>query len=160
MRFINENYQPIDSAAIGFGDFHFEYSIPDTDFFLKKSFNFIKSETPVRWYTLDIGGFKVELPSSLYIMLADVYTNDVDWIRVEELIGRDLTTALYLNTLDASEWSVQPILVDGVSAEERNFMFPKTKNLIPVMVGDSRMVFVADKDYYIKTKKINFTCLY
>lgn len=161
MKLIDENYQGFDIEDNDLKLRHvFEYDVKEADFFLSLHHYWYTFEELVHWYTLDIGGHIVRLPSVMYIMLADVYSQDIDWIRVDELPGRTLTTALYYSHLPADQWSVEEINVIDADSEAKPLTLPHSKNLMPVLAGTNRMIFVAEKDCYVKTKRMNFACLY
>lgn len=161
MQLINEYYKGVDiTNEENFPCYYFEYNVKEADFFLKLSNYWFKEDEPQYWYNLDIGGHKVTLPENSYIMLADVYGIYVDWVKVGELHGRELCTALYFSSLYADQWSIEEIRIDSVDEDKRPVNLPKTKNLMPVKVGRNRMVFISHNDCYVKTKKMNFSCLY
>lgn len=140
--------------------YYFEYDVKAADFFLKLNNFWYTLDSEVHWYTLSIGGHLVRLPENIYIMLADVYGEHVDWVKVSELPGRDLTTALYFSKLYADQWTIEDISVVGIDDTPKPVSLPSTKNLLPVKAGDNRMIFVSEKDSYVKTKRMNFACLY
>ena len=160
MKLINEYYEGVDiNQPENLVQYYFEYIVNPADFQLKMNNIWDVTTSDIYWYTLSIGGETVTLPSNIYIMLADVHSNAVDWVRVDEINARPLTTALYYANLKADKYSIEDIKVVGI--EERGIMvYPNTKNLIPVLVGDNRMILCSDRDCFVKTKNMNFTCLY
>lgn len=161
MELINENYEGYNvEDREGLLQYYFEYDVRAADFFLKLNNYWYSLDDHVYWYSLDIGGHKVRLPENLHIMVADVYGEFVDWVKVGELPGRHFTTALYYSNLYADQWSIEDISIDSIDGEKKPVSLPNSKNLLPVKVGDNRMVFVSERDSYVKTKKMNFARLY
>lgn len=163
MELIGENYQgiPIETATKeDYWRYFFNYDVKEADFFLKRVYYWYCLDEDVLMYRLDIGGREVILPSVVYIMLADVYSKEVDWVRVDEVDGRDLTVPLYYDDLKPDQWSIEGINIIEIYQPEETIVLPSTKNLLPVKAGKRRMVFVSEKDAYVKTKKMNFAMLY
>lgn len=161
MKLINEHYQGFDiSQTNNLLQYYFEYTVNPADFQLKINNIWDVVEDSVHWYTLSIGGHMVTLPANVYVMLADVHSNAVDWVRVDEINARPLTTALYYADLKPDKYSIETLNVVSVDEEDRTTILPNTKNLLPVLVGDDRMILCSDKDSFVKTKNMNFTCLY
>lgn len=153
MRLINQEYKELDTSTGDF--FFFEYNIKERDVFLVNKLFWYDSDK-VHWYTLAIGRRTVELPGHLFIMVADISSDSVDWIRVDELVGRDFSTFTFSNQLIPEKWDLQPIQVLRVHEEEKSCQLPFSKNILPVMLGDDRAVFVSENDCYKKTKDIPF----
>lgn len=163
MKLIDENYQGFDldgEDTSNLSKYYFEYVVKPADFHLKMNNMWDMTCESVYWYTVMIGRDEVTLPSNVYIMLADVHSSSVDWVRVDEINGRTLTTALYYSDLKADKYSIEDVVVKHIDREKRPSVLPNTKNLLPVLVGDDRMILTSDKDSFVKTKKLNFTCLY
>lgn len=162
MKLIDENYEGLDlTKESSLLQHYFEYTVNPADFQLKLKNIWDVTENEVDWFRLKIGHNETILPSNIYIMLADVHSSSVDWVRVDEINNRPMTTALYFADLKADKYSIEPIEVLGI-AEDMNHcsIIPNTKNLLPVLVGDDRMVLCSDRDSFVKTKNMNFTCLY
>ncbi len=161
MQLIDENYQPLDiTTEEGLRQYFFEYIVKPADFQLKLSNMWDMTEEDVHWYRLKIGKWEISLPSNVYMMLADVHSNSVDWVRVDEINGRTLTTALYYSDLKADKYSIEKISILSVDREKKPCILPNTKNLLPVYVDGGRMILCSDRDSFVKTKALNFTCLY
>lgn len=162
MKLINENYEGLDlTKESNLLQHYFEYTVNPPDFQLKLKNIWDVTENSVDWYELQIGIHRVTLPSNIYLMLADVHSSNVDWVRVDEINQRPLTTALYFADLKADKYSIESIQVIGIDeTKDCPSIIPNTKNLLPVLVGEDRMVLCSDKDSFVKTKNMNFTCLY
>lgn len=152
MKLINQHYQALDSSD----DFlFFEYNIKEEDMFLVKKIFWYDSE-PVLWYTLMVGRRSIELPGHMYVMVADIASESVDWVRVDELMGRDFSTYTYKSELTPEKWSMEEMKVVMVDPEERSCRLPFSSNILPVMLGKDRAILISEKDCYKKTKNIAF----
>ena len=161
MKLINEHYEGVDvSQTEQLSHYFFEYVVNPADFQLRLSNVWDVTGGNILWYRLLIGKQEVTLPSNIYVMLADVHSNCVDWVQVSEINARNLTTALYYADLRADKYSIEPIKVVAVEETEGTVAYPNTKNLLPVLVGEDRMILCSDRDSFVKTKNMNFTCLY
>lgn len=152
MKLINRNNMPLDSTE----DFlFFEYDIKERDVFLVNKIFWYDSE-PVHWYTILIGRRAIELPGHMYIMVGDISSESVDWVRVDELMGREFSTYTYPSDLSPEKWDVQELKVVKIDPEEKPCRLPFSKNILPVMLGSDRAIFISEKDCYKKTKDIPF----
>lgn len=163
MELIGENYNGIQVENAGedtLWNHFFTYDVKEADFFLNRHYYWYSIGDDALMYRLDVGGREVVLPSTVYIMLADVYSKEVDWVRIDEIDGRDLTVPLYYHDLKPDQWSIEGVTVKEIYKPDGTVSLPSTKNLIPVKAGNRRMIFVSEKDAYVKTKKMNFAILY
>lgn len=161
MKLINEYYEGVDiSQSEKLSLYFFEYVVNPADFHLRLSNVWDVTSGSIMWYRMLIGRHEVILPSNIYVMLADVHSNSVDWVQVSEINARNLTTALYYADLKADKYTIETIEVLSVEEADGTVAYPNTKNLLPVLVGEDRMILCSDRDSFVKTKNMNFTCLY
>lgn len=128
-----------------------EFSHEKNDYFL--NYRMMWNEMSGDIYRYEIGNLVVDIPSDMYIMIGDVYGN-LDWVTSEEMINRSVD--LVVINKDFKQWSLkQPKFVEVMSME---LYWPRTKNIIPVVTGDSVLIF-SEKDIYTKTQDMNITDL-
>jgi hypothetical protein len=128
----------------------YEFSLNSEDYFLslKATWDFIKTEV----YHFQVSPtFTVEIPSGFYVMVSDEY-GSVDWILVDEIIGRPLQVAM-LDT-KFSAWSLRDLHhVDHI--EEEGIFFPNTKNPIPITdENNSSCIIISKVDNWGRTKDL------
>lgn len=122
-----------------------EYSPDKRDYFL--NFRMMWNQVSGDVYHFNVSqGKSVSIPSGFYLLIGDVY-GELDWILIDELIGRPIETALLSEDLNA--WSLRILEFESVSQEQ--IYWPQTKNIIP-MCRQGNVILVSDKDQYNKTK--------
>lgn len=163
MNLIDENYKPFDISIGGDVDLfrhYFEFDYRNMDMMLKRSHMWYHT-AELTWYTLKIGKNTIELPEHMHLMVADYLNDEVDWIRVEELIDREMTTFVYTIDLEPDSWVQEEVRVTSVSlGNDRRCQLPFTSNAFPVALGDRHSVLISEKDIYVQTKTIDFPNFY
>lgn len=147
MHYLNETAAGLDWFSPKCTNNHiFEYSLDRQDYFL--NYRMIWREVDADFYEMVIGNQTFFLPSGFYVMIGDVF-GELDWIMIDEMIGRDLECVILSPGLET--WSLHTPKLKNVS--EKRMFWPKTTNIIPVRSGD-RVLMISDKDFYHKTKDL------
>lgn len=151
MKLLGEDYQALENDQSIVKKYFWMYDIKQRDFFLQRKRNWqqIQSEA----YRLVINKSYVDIPVNYYILIGSVY-GDLDWIKVDELMGRDFEAFVMSNTLETGTWQIESIQI--ASYIETMFMYPKTKNPMPVVVGNNHCILISPIDLYNKTSNFIF----
>lgn len=157
MQLIDENEQPINLKLDGdetrrVNRYYYEYDPKKNDIFLIKAGPMWYKTPKIRWYTLTIGNKNVSLPEHFYVMVGDILTSEVDWVRVDETFHRELSTYVYNSDLTPSTWVQEEMTCIHIDSDLHEAQLPFTKNVLPVMLGDNKAILVSEKDMYTHTK--------
>lgn len=127
----------------------FEFKTDSMDFFLLRTFAW--EEIVSMLYCMRIGNAVFQIPSGLYIVLADEY-GTVDSMLVDELIGRDVDVLVLDKGLSAPD--NEPAHV--VDASMKKHFWPNSNNIIPVLSECKRRVILLSRtDQWKTTKEMN-----
>ena len=139
------------SVKIPFSDenccsqFFYEFSMEKLDYFyvLKPIWDSFATQN----YYFLIAGAKICVPSGLYVMICDEY-GDLDWIPVDEIIGRDISLLVINDKFNG--WDhVKPELLE---AKSDTVYIPSTKSVLPLTDSkNSKMILVCRTDQYKNT---------
>lgn len=122
-----------------------EYSPEKSDYFLNFRMMWHQVNGEVFNFTISQGK-QVSIPSGFYVMIGDVY-GEIDWILVDELIGRPIEIVILSEDLKA--WSLRVLEFDSVN--QKTLYWPQTNNVIP-LCNNENVILVSNKDQYHKTK--------
>lgn len=127
--------------------YFYEFNLTAEDYFLNRRMEWDLFEA--RLFIFNLQGKAIGIPSGFYVMVADVM-GCVDWIQVDELIGRDLDVLIIAENF--ASWSLERIeLVD--EQEKFEFYWPVTKNVLPISpIHGSSSLIVSKTDRYKDTK--------
>lgn len=140
MKYITENDDLIAWDEPNFShNWILEYSIEKEDYFL--NWWMVWQEMSGDFYKVEIAGNIVSIPSGLYVLIGDM-DGTLDWIVIDEAIGRDVELVTLNNAL--TRWNLNPMKVIG--GEEKSVNYPKTRNILPMSIGGDSLIFVSDKD--------------
>lgn len=126
----------------------YEFSLKANDYFLH--YNAIWDQMKTECYYIEISkNLTIGIPSGFYIMVSDEY-GSVDWIQIDEIIGRPLQVACIDPKF--SSWSLNDVqLVEH--SESETFFFPNTKNIFPVTDDTGKScVMISKVDNWSQTK--------
>jgi hypothetical protein len=127
----------------------FEFKTDQSDFFLLRTFSWEEVYSMI--YFLKIGNAMFQIPSGLYIVLADEY-GTVDSMLVDEIIGRDVDALSFdknLSTPDNDSITV-------IDARMKKHFWPNTNNIIPILSEcKKRVVLLSRTDQWKTTKEMN-----
>lgn len=152
MNLIDETYHPIPNTEDAIDYNYFEFDVKENDFFLKykPSWQHIKTTG----YTVYIDGGETIIPSSFYIMIADI-EGSIDYIKIDEIISRPFEAFTVRNDFEKDMWQILPIKITNVDIVD--FYFPNTRNLVPIDIQTNRAIMVSQIDMYNKTTGLTFT---
>jgi hypothetical protein len=123
-----------------------EFSPDKSDYFLNYRLMWNKIYSQV--FTFNVNNqAQIQIPSGFFVLIGDVY-GVLDWIMVDEMIGRPIETIILSE--DQHAWSLRVLEFDSV--EDKEFYWPNTKNIIPMSNGDGHVIMISDKDQHHKTK--------
>ena len=125
----------------------YEFNLTAEDYFLNRRLEWDLYES--RMFVFQLQDKLIGVPSGFYLMVGDVM-GCVDWIQVDELIGRDLDVLVISENF--SSWSLERLeLVD--EDERYEFYWPVTKNVLPISSNDGGCSLIVSKvDRYKDTK--------
>jgi hypothetical protein len=125
--------------------FFYEFNMEKLDYFYV--YKAIWDSFSTMNYHFDVGGANICIPSGMYVMISDEY-GDIDWIPVDEIIGRDIDL-LVINSKYSGWEVIRPRLFDSKSD---TVFIPNTKGVIPVTdQKHSKFVLVCRTDQYKNT---------
>ncbi len=169
MQLINENFTPIevkqegmDFSGLMFWEFQLlaktyktkdgqEHTTPP-HFMLSKNEKWSMIFSPA--YVVGIGKYKLILPVNFYLMIGDLDAG-IDWIRIDEVIGRDFEVFTFASNLESDSWVLRDLRVlDRI--DEIGVAYPHTKRPVVVHLGDNAAVMVSIVDNYSKMNKLSF----
>jgi len=169
MHLIDENFKPLDINKNGMDFSHlkfWEYQL------LAKTYKTKDGEehtTPPhfmlsyceKWsmifspaYVLGIGKHQLILPVNFYLLIADLDAG-IDWIRADEVIGRDFEVFTFASDLESDSWVLRDLKVlDRI--DEVGIAYPHTKRPVVVNLGNNIACMVSIVDNYSKMNKLSF----
>lgn len=153
MNLIDENYNRITLFDNNKDKLFWTFEIEPCDFFLKTCM-FWQNVTSDA-YTLTIGEGTVTLPYNYYIVIGD-YDSGFDCVTPEEIMGRDFDVFTFSNDLAEGTHELTPLHVVGYE-EDVVFILPFTKSVFPIMISDTRAMFIINKDSYNKFKELSIS---
>lgn len=121
----------------------FEFNIDKMDYYLSHKPHWITIDAPV--FRMKIGEGVFDIPSGSYVLIGDS-NGEIDWIKVDEMIDRDIECV----TLDdnMATWNVDvPVLQDY---HEDVFYWPMTHHAMPI-VSNGRLLLVSTRDQHHRT---------
>jgi len=146
MQLIGEDYTALPNSDEATECHHWEYNIKERDFFLCETSSWHRITGTA--YHIGIGKDTLIVPANYHVMIADVY-GDLDWIKVDEIVGRTFDAFLMTNTLEENAWQIETMeVIDCV--EDFIMVYPQTKNPVPVSVGTRFSILVSPADLYNK----------
>lgn len=152
MILIGEEHDGLPDGPEAVDFFHWEYVIKEKDFFLTWSSAWQKIRGAA--YELCIGKESIVLPANYYLMIGDVY-GELDWIKVDEIIGRQFEAFVMSNRFDQDAWQIESVQITD-HHDDYVSMFPQTRNPVPVLVGDRKAILVSPVDLYNKMSQYIF----
>lgn len=123
-----------------------EFKPNELDFFLLRSFSWDDIYAMV--YFLKIGNAVFQVPSGLYILLADEY-GTVDCMVVDEIIGRDVD--ILILDKDITTHTNEPAVV--LDAKMKRHFWPNSNNIIPIVSECKKAVLLLSRTDQWKTTK-------
>lgn len=147
--FIDENESPIPCTSKNvLRTYFFEYNLSESDYYLYRKLQWDIVTTTMYQFKMS-DGVTIGIPSNYYVMVGDVY-GEVDWVLVDEIIGRDIELLIIKKGFNG--WTLDNIEPVGMT-EKYKFYWPLTKNPVPIMTdsGD-RSVIVSTYDQYKMTR--------
>lgn len=152
MKFIDENYKPLENNEGINTKLFWVYDFDKKDMFVRKYDYWYHINTLS--YVLRIKNKNIIVPANFYICIGDVDCG-LDTITPAEILNREFDTVIFNNKFLADSIRYEPITVAGC-VENSTFLFPMTKCLIPIAIDDNYCMFISSHDFYNKIKKINF----
>jgi hypothetical protein len=154
MNFIDEDMNPVSSKTAGCVDTQiFEFSIEDEDYMLRYQYTWDVIEGD--FFNVRIGELSFDIPAGTYI-LCSCPDGNIDWIMIDELIGRDiqvLTISKNLRTWTLNDIALRDYRKDG----KCYFPMSKDKAPIPVTSNDcGGIILVSSIDQHNKMKDKTF----
>lgn len=153
MYLIDENYTKIETFDDTKSKLFWTFDTEVSDFFLKSCLLWQNVTSDA--YTISVGKGVVTLPYNYYIVIAD-YDSGFDCITPEEIMGRDFDAYTFSNDMAEGTNLLEPIGVTGYD-EDVVFVLPFVKSIFPVMISDSRAMFIINKDSYNKFKDLSIS---
>ena len=153
-KFVSENnVYPCDESESIRRAFY-QFNLTKDDYFLERSMLWDEIRSSVYEFKTDTNEL-IYIPSGMYVMIGDIY-GEVDWIIVEELIGRDLDVLIIKK--DFSSWGLNKLTLTNES--EQCYYWPMTKNAIPITTKSepSNMVLISRSDQYKLTQDKTVDC--
>lgn len=153
MHLIDENYQRIETFDNNKEKLFWTFDIEQEDFFLKSCMYWQNITSDA--YTLQVGNGFVTLPYNYFIVIGD-YDSGFDCITPEEIMGREFDVFTFAHDIHEGSHMLEPLIVTGYE-EDVNFVLPFVKSVFPVMISDSRAMFIINKDSYNKFKDLSIS---
>lgn len=158
MKLIDENYEAFscmgDCTDELLNKNFWEYSVKEQDFFLKSQPIWTGANLPA--YRVRIGKNTTILPESYYVTIGD-YDGGIDFIKMEEVVGREFEVIVFNKTLDADSWILEPLTIEGYEDNiQVNIPYKNTKNPLPVALGNRYAILVSNVDLYSKMGSFSF----
>jgi len=153
MHLIDENYGKIEEFENNKNKLFWTFDIEQCDFFLKSCLLWQNITSDA--YTLQIGNGTVTLPYNYYIVIGD-YDSGFDCITPEEIMGREFDVFTFANDLHEGSHMLEPLQVTGYN-EDIVFILPFVKSVFPIMISNTRAMFIINKDSYNKFKELSIS---
>lgn len=155
MHLIDENFQPIlrPKQDKTYPDcLYWEYNPNKKKFVLTRQdqWTMIHSDA----YTISIGKYTLDLPVNHYLTIGD-FDGGIDFIRIDEVIGRDFQVFVFTTELEDDIWMLQDLKVKQLKKDIR-VAYPQTKRPVAVHLGDNKAVLVSNIDQYSKMGDLSF----
>jgi len=130
-------------------EMYYEFNLELEDYFWNRRLEWDLIETKLYIFKLGSSQKIIGIPSGFYVMVGDVL-GAVDWILVDEFVGRDLDVLIVKDGFNS--WTLEKLeLVDEEDGYE--FYYPLTKNIIPVApLNGSQCVLLSKSDRHKDTK--------
>lgn len=153
MNYLGGDDQPIKAYTDEvFNEKIFTFSIKEEDYFLNFFMQWDRVTTEI--YVFDMGKHTFHIPSGFYVFTG-CPSGNVDWILVDELIGRK-SIDVFLMPPTFKSWQLEsPVLTNSFTGE---FNQPVTNDVIPLVSEDGkRTLLVSAKDIYHKWKDKDYS---
>ncbi len=152
MKLINEEMKPVDNEQ-SVGQRFWFFNIKDKEFYLNWVPNWDVYETDL--FFLRANDKIVSIPSGFYILLAGP-CGSLDWIQVDETIGKDLTCFVMDSSMDSESWRIYPFTPIG-SENDQEVYFPGIEMPVVCGLGEDEVIMISKKDHYHKMKHMDVT---
>lgn len=135
------------------GERIFEYNIKHDDYLFTYHVGW---DIVLAEYVFDVGGYRYTLPSGIYIF-SGCPSGAHDWIRVDEIIDRDID--IFQAPIDLNSWTIEKQKLMDVTTEK--IYMPQTKNPLPVVDSSGkRCIFISYTDVYTRMKDRDFSSMF
>tara|TARA_Y100000593_G_scaffold94592_1_gene194484 strand:+ start:3077 stop:3550 length:474 start_codon:yes stop_codon:yes gene_type:complete len=152
MYFLNEEMKAVSSKTVSCVDSQiFEFSIEDEDYMLgfQPTWDVIQGD----FYSIRVGKINMDIPAGTYI-LCSCHDGNIDWIMIDELIGRDIMVLCISNSLRS--WNLHPVELRDFHRNGECY-FPMVRSPFPVTSEDcAGIVLVSSIDQHSKMKDKTF----
>lgn len=152
MFLLDENYNAIKKVEKDRRHFWI-YDADNKDFFLRSSAFWYENVTDA--YKMKVGDGIVYVPSGTHIMIGD-YGSELDFIKPEEIVGREFDAVTFDRDLSEGSWRLSPLQVIGYEKEYTCF-YPVINSPVLVLAGEHRTMLVSTLDIYRKIRNHSYT---
>lgn len=153
MNLLDENHNSIPNSDEAIDYYFWEYDVKEKDFFLKYK---------PTWQNIKTMGFGIAvdhgttfIPSNFYVLIASV-DGGLDWIKIDETVNRPFEALVLTTDFQKETWQILPINIIDIEPTY-NFVFPYTRNAIPIDMGHGKSIMVSQIDLYSKMSQYSFT---